>query len=319
MGKSTLDYFAIWMTIMGTVLSVIGTLISLELWSKSLGFFIMAVFLVFAGILMLWFLYKWDKYKSYYEAYPIINRGFSKANSIVNPDIKDSESLTEDLRTLQDFSSDIAEAFSVLTNTKCAVCIKLLVGKKGNDHAWVETFVRDYYSGRNRLNKDQEHVNHWLESNTDFSYIFDEKINHELTHKYYACNSLATETRYRNSRLPKWWFAPTDVNTYADKEFSAPPYIFLLHYLRMIPIISGFANRYFWPLPYRSGIVVPIVPLNTTSLKETRLQGYLCIDSNSSNAFDELMDVQIVLGIADGIDPALRKISKQYLSEEDTH
>ena len=99
-------------------------------------------------------------------------------------------------------------------------------------------------------------------------------------------------------------------------EFPAPTYIVILHWLRKIPFIKSIANRVLWPLPYKSNIVVPIVPLNTTNLKETRLQGYLCLDSSRSNAFDMDMDVQIMLGIADGIDPAIRKVSQRYLSED---
>jgi Na+/melibiose symporter-like transporter len=163
MGKSSLDYFGIWMTVIGTLLSVIGTLVTLNMWNTNRGMFFLVFFLVVFGLCMMYFLYKWVKYKRYYNAYPVINRAFSQAKGIVNPDIKDSQNLRDDLTTLQNFCSDIAEAFGTISNTQCAVCIKIIVGNANNERAWLETLVRDYNSSRKRLNRENESKKHWLE------------------------------------------------------------------------------------------------------------------------------------------------------------
>ena len=53
-----------------------------------------------------------------------------------------------------------------------------------------------------------------------------------------------------------------------------------------------------WTLPYKSTLVVPILPYG---LWDEELFGYLCIDSADINYFDKDMDVKISHTVADSI------------------
>ena len=61
-------------------------------------------------------------------------------------------------------------------------------------------------------------------------------------------------------------------------------------------------------LPYKSEIVVPIIPLNKDGL-DYQMVGFLCLDSNNRKAFnDPRYDIQYLRGIADGLYDVVKRI-----------
>ena len=55
-------------------------------------------------------------------------------------------------------------------------------------------------------------------------------------------------------------------------------------------------------LPYNSELVYPIVPIKGNETNQRDLKGFICIDCNKPNKFDEnRYDIPMVQGIADGI------------------
>lgn len=63
-----------------------------------------------------------------------------------------------------------------------------------------------------------------------------------------------------------------------------------------------------WPLKYRSTLVVPIVPLMADEQSQDMLRGFLCIDSQKENIFNETVDVSILKGISDGLYSQIDKL-----------
>ena len=247
-----------------------------------------------------------NKLEKYYQGYAAFNAAFSGINEIKDPDLSkvmelengDILLLRDDLGNLRKFCTYVAKAFSQITDSHCAVTIKLLRYKQEEGTAFVETFVRDYDSKLSRPSPESDRINkikHKLIDNSDFSYIFDPKRDSELKNRVFFCNNLPCEIGYRNSRLDvegiNW--APDDSIKMTEEEKK-----------RRVTL---------WPLPYKSTIVVPIVPYSTKKLlSHVKPQGYLCIDSNHINAFDPKGDVEIVKGLADGLYPAMRSIWETY-------
>ena len=55
-------------------------------------------------------------------------------------------------------------------------------------------------------------------------------------------------------------------------------------------------------LPYSSELVYPIVPIKGNETNQKDLKGFICIDCNKPNKFDESRyDIPMVQGVADGI------------------
>lgn len=55
-------------------------------------------------------------------------------------------------------------------------------------------------------------------------------------------------------------------------------------------------------VPYKSELVVPILPSNYDGLDEVSFGGFLCIDSDKKDSFDvNHYDIPMTLGLADGL------------------
>lgn len=54
-------------------------------------------------------------------------------------------------------------------------------------------------------------------------------------------------------------------------------------------------------LPYRSELVVPILPLKVDNKPDPKLSGFLCVDSNKPNFFEDRYDLAILQGVSDNI------------------
>lgn len=163
--------------------------------------------------------------------------------------------------------TEIAESFEKIKKTKIGVCIKYTNGNLPN--LYTKTLCRDSHSRNMRKEIDAKNELDYIKQNTDFNYII-ELAQNESSYKnlFYIGNRLANLHQYNNSHL---------------HDIDLPSGLW-----------SYYVRRKEWPLPYRSTIVVPFVSPNNKKI----VDGFLCIDSPSSNGFNKERDVAILQQIA---------------------
>jgi hypothetical protein len=165
----------------------------------------------------------------------------------------------------------LAIAMKSVTGKACSVCIKTMVYDKWEalDRPAVVTLCRDDLSVDREKRSISGGVKHWVDQNFDFEQL------HRLADTpspYFLNNFLPAVANYKN----------TSFKVYGD----APRSRFSLF------------RDYFWTLPYKSTIVVPISPRPDRHKQPYEIVGYLCVDSPSRFAFREKHDVEVMIGIA---------------------
>jgi hypothetical protein len=140
--------------------------------------------------------------------------------------------------------------------------------------------LRDKNSSyKNRKSGKSDKTKHWLNENSDFEFIYSNFDNDNIDTTFYFRTKLPIKRDYKNSRLCKQTW---------------PPKI-------KLSLLNNVIRRKYWPLPYRSTIVVPIVPLVANKQNQKAIRGFLCIDSPENIAFNKDVDVEILKGISDGL------------------
>tara|TARA_R110002096_G_scaffold394610_2_gene589904 strand:- start:1811 stop:2689 length:879 start_codon:yes stop_codon:yes gene_type:complete len=229
---------------------------------------------IFIATLFSWFflenLYlkiKWGRERRYAQTVNILADGFSEIHKLY----RSKSDVRETIHACSLLCDNLAEAFTVITGTKCNASIKVL--SKGEDEAGslkakAITFARNRNRERNpKPNK----VKHWIDKNTDFNEIL-ENIDSPSGGHFFA-NSLVFRYGYLNTSFSVYSELPDDKNP-------------ILRYWR-------------WPLPYKSTIVVPICP--SSEPNSMNLAGFLCVDSLNMFAFKKDYDVSLIRGVADGL------------------
>lgn len=191
------------------------------------------------------------------------------------------------LQRLYRFCDHLSNCFSKLDGNNIGVSIKFLEIKK--NRPLVSTLARDTFSVANeRKTGTADKINHYIELNTDFKSIFNKiESDHVATPSFYLENKLPICKEYENTSLPPEWA-------------SAPRPSF----------INNFTRRKSWPLPYRSTLVVPIIPLHANDQNIESLRGFLCIDSGREGRFNPKYDTTLLKGVADGL---YNKIDKLHV------
>jgi len=289
MNRTTFDYLGFIVTSFGTIFGGIGIYIGLHE-SPDLNFLqwlLIGTTSLFCFLFII-FLQSSIRNKRYKKAYAIINKAFAVVNELFEDEHKIND-LPSCIHSFELFCTHISDTFKLLTNRKCAACIKIFEQTPNLDICTI-TFSRDSESiaSGNRVNPEDDKTNHYLRENTDFKYIFENIDKSDEEYKYYFSNTLPLEDFYLNTRL--------DSSKYPPK--------------CKIPIIKEILRCYKWHLPYRSTITVPITLFSNRRINEGKIAGYLCVDSPRMRAFDKTHDTQILRGIADGIYSSIRKINE---------
>jgi len=189
--------------------------------------------------------------------------------------------------TLLEILDAISNCYSILTGKRCRACIKELK----NDLSLI-TVARDSHSRKNYHGTSK--TDHPLEGNTDFYRLW---YGTEGCYRYFLSNNIAsmyTADDYKNT-------------SFAD--YGKP-----LVWSKIITFVQK------WPLPYKSTIVLPIrfIPdynqwpplrppkehkkvMETESAKNPHFLGFLCIDSNSKNVFDEVHAPELGAAFSDAL------------------
>lgn len=252
---------------------------------------------IFLGIIALWFLFyniyivqKYRKKVGYCEMFEELNIGFTTLHSL---DRDDNELNAKEIRNkLKTLCTNIANAFKEVKGHQIGVCIKVIAfGKEGR--AKVITLCRDEKSTQNRPIGKNDKPEHWISENSDFNFIY-ENIADDGSKGFYINNNLPFSYDYSNTRLN------------GHKKWPPPKF----------PLLSWLLRLVFWPLKYRSTIVVPIIPLGIDGRTKDKLRGFLCIDSPRHFTFNEQYDVEILKGISDGLYNKIDKFQTKLTDEK---
>jgi len=277
MTKTIGDYIILLISIAGSFASIIAFGVYFSPSLNDQGW----VGVAFLGILSVFFLsynfYLISTYRKkvkYADIYQDINIGFSQLHSISR---EEDQSIELIIRSLSSLCDNLSQAFTKIYGTKIGVCIKFLTSEK--DRPLVQTLVRDNNSKTNeRKTGTNDEIKHWLDGNSDFDFIYSNFDNDNIDTTYYHEKNLPICKDYRNTRIQ---------NTWVPKQ----KFIFLENFMR----------RKYWPLKYRSTLVVPIVPILADQQNKNAIRGFLCIDSPQERLFNKDIDVCILKGISDGL------------------
>jgi hypothetical protein len=228
-----------------------------------------------------------QKYKGYVFAYKWFNLAFSLSHQIQRElsEVPVDVNLSEDkvaivILQFEEFCGHIASALRAITGKEVSVCIKLLVNKENGS---LKTFVRDGASVDRNYNEDN--LSHTIDENTSFAHIIKQIGRGKGTGKdgrYFFSNNLPQYKGYINSS-----FSFYNQETYKDE-------------------LSKRQRKKMWKMPYKSTIVTGIYPNQKQYFRDQYIIGFLCIDSDFIEVFNESIDTAILTGISDGIYNSLK-------------
>lgn len=225
---------------------------------------------------------KYERSSSYPELFDQLNKGFREIHWLQRKSVNEVN-YTIVISVLEEICRNLANGFHDITGTKCCACIKILTADDKGDIVY-ETLCRNTNADNKRFKADNDayskDIRHSIDKNTAFS------VSLNSNDEYFFSNYLPFDQNYENSSF----------QIYGDPHKGRNP-----------------ISRYFkWNLPYKSTIVVPIKPLPRVPVELDNngdCYGFLCIDSNSLEAFDKKYDPYILKGVADGIYNSFSKFS----------
>jgi len=168
----------------------------------------------------------------------------------------------EFMESVIDFCNGLKEIFDKITNSDTSVSIKVPTQSHVDERTVLKNLCRDSEHYKGRNTTEYNNASHTIIGNTCFS----KTLNNVLKgsdNRYYINNDIENTKDYENTS--KGCFNQTT------------------------------------KLPYKSEIVHAIVPLYNSNNSNMVCHGFLCIDSNKINAFDEKYAIAIIEGVADGI------------------
>jgi hypothetical protein len=220
-----------------------------------------------------------------YIAFSILNQYFyDKKNK---PQSSKKEAEDEIKNIIKSFCNCLSEIYTKKVGAKCSVSIKLIEGnfEKHRLESIVKNFERDKDSDDRDENKDYRSHDHKVSDNTCFFGIVNDYIKYNEDRLFYPNHSLPTDITYMTSSLD----CIVDNLSRKDKKRIRKGLIDPIERQKIW-------NKY---ISYKSELVVPLLlahkPLDNS------LIGFLCIDSEIENAFNEEFDVPLIKGVADGI------------------
>lgn len=289
--RTWFDYMGFAISVFGGILTVIGLVLSAnsDVELDSLATKINITFIVLLIISIILFLIFWRRSVvgwRYAKAYEKFNEAFAELHDHDISAELDTD-LQESIELLQKFCTKIAEAFVMISGKKVYACIKFFFNEREYRRICVMTLCRDFNSEKDgkRTPVDQDD-SHYISDNSDFKHIVDNIGTKGPNGKFFFNNNLPGYDFYQNSRLDSTNYPPKN-NFFLIKEV-----------LRRIK----------WPLPYRSTIVVPIVPLSDDEIDRERILGFFCLDSPKVGAFRKRYDISILRGVADGLHPIFNQL-----------
>lgn len=292
MNKTLGDYLILLISVVGSFASTIAFGIYFSPALNNQGW----TGVLFLGLLCFFFLgyifYLISSYRKkvrYASIFEEINVGFTELHSIDKISEPSIELIVQKIGFLCDHLSN---AFTKVNGSNVGVCVKFL--NTENQRAIVTTLARDRKSkANNRKTGTADKTKHYIDLNSDFDFIYSNFDDDNTDTTSYYEPKLPVCRDYKNSRLKSNW---------APKNKFWP--------------FNNINRRINWPLPYRSTLVTPIVPLLANEQNKKAIRGYLCVDSNREGMFYEQIDVNILKGICDGLYNKIDTLNK-LIKEQD--
>jgi hypothetical protein len=213
--------------------------------------------------------YRYARKSRYAEVISSLNQVFFDIQDIASRSDASVEEIQLGCRSVV---NTLASLLSIVTATRCSVCIKVIEGGLGgsNTRPKVVTLCRDDLSKQ----RDNEQVDHWIDQNTDFEEVL-KAAGTPLT--CFFANYLPWMRDYKNT---------------SAQVYGLPANL-------PIPMVGDLIRNITWKLPYRSAIVAPITPPPKLARDEDHaFAGYLCVDSRSLGVFRRRFDMDVVTGVA---------------------
>lgn len=171
----------------------------------------------------------------------------------------------EFIRVMVNLCDTLKKIFDKKTKAECCVSIKVPISS-GENLMSLElcNLCRDSsHKSKSRDTEMYKQIKHRIIGNTAYSIIVNKILRGNQKHLAYVNNNIAGSSDYEN----------TSKDAYPNGTF-----------------------------PYNSELVYPIVPIKGNETNHRALKGFICIDCNKSNKFDEnRYDIPLVQGVADGI------------------
>jgi hypothetical protein len=215
---------------------------------------------------------------TYGEAIKILSHAFADLHEFER---QEKSSLNNIVSYFEKFCTAIKLTFDHILPSNCYVSIKILVKNETQlENPKIITFCRDLASKMEREPKsDSPEHEHFVQNNSCFQHFYINIGKKKGT--YYLNNNLISDSSYKNSSHNFYGNLPNDCKTEEERLKN-------------------------WKLPYKSELVVPLVPLNSKNLTKEIL-GFICVDCDSPNVFSESYDPFLLLGAADGMYNVLKK------------
>jgi len=178
----------------------------------------------------------------------------------------------EFMDSLINFCDNLKKVFDNITKGNCSVSVKVPIQMENVDEkASMQNLARD---PKNRLKRDTteyQNTNHTIIGNTAFHKTLNNVLKNNSL-KYYLNNCISETADYEN----------TSKDSNADG---------IIH--------------------YESELVYPIIPIVNDDETTVDCKGFLCVDCDRKNAFDDKYSVAIIEGVADGLYDLFNERSKQ--------
>lgn len=198
---------------------------------------------------------------------------YAEINRLKRINTGDKKEIMEAITTMCNL---LKVVFDKKTRSECSISIKVpILDCPISPDSELKNICRDY---KHKLIRDTDiykSQKHTVIGNTAFQVIVSNVLKSERAQFFYLNNNIKKTKHYHNTSKP----------AYPDGK-----------------------------LPYKSELVFPIIPLlplNTKATEEKiQIWGFLCIDSNRKNSFNNRYDVAIVEGVADVIFDVIMKVNK---------
>lgn len=256
-------------------------------WANIIFLFISLFFLIFVYYQIKYFLIEsWRKWilikrESVYGKAIVF---LAEAYSLIHENRKKNTNDLETKTVLTQFCNNIKAIFDYKTQSNSSVSIKVIADfMNPNDvltlRSKVENLVRDS-SAQSRDSANYKAIEHNIAKNTCYQQILTNFVSGNSKHKiYFLSNDLPELDNYENSSFEQY---PDFIAKYKeDKKL----------------------RKKHWPLVYRSELVVPITPWNSSEGDELAIIGFVCIDCEleKKEVFNHEYDAPMIKGISDGL------------------
>jgi len=167
------------------------------------------------------------------------------------------------MECMMSFCENLKIIFEKKTKSTCSVSIKVPIKGTVTEATIVKNLCRDTASAKKRDTDTYNRLAHSILGNTAYQKVLNNVLSRKSENLYYRNNNIQSAPDYENTSTAAY---------------------------------EGGV------LPYKSELVHPLIPMLVDSAGNTLdCLGFICIDSDAINSFDDKYDVAIISGVADGI------------------